>query len=510
MTRENEAAEKQKKAELDRIEKARKAKIRNTVLGLTSLLVVCIVVLFFTIIKPNMTYNDAKALMDNKKYTEAAELFDSISHHKDAEDQAKACYYSEAEIQLAGGNYEEAASLYSHLGDYKDAVEKWSECQYNMAIYLYNSQNYEDALLKFEEIDDYKDSASYIAQSLLTDCKYHWSYVDSLDEEKGTPSTVYGNTKIKELTDGLTAAYFDGDGDYIECGRGMNITDNWSFHTVICCEDVDREYSAFFAKYEVDYDGAYAFSVCEGRINIWITTDDGHEEIWSDYEVSNGEWLDVSVVKEGDVVKLYINGALDAEENIYDINTNDDMVTIGRQALFFDDDLQFKGYIAEISIFENALTENAIHSLAMNSLYDNGMPKYEMANALSWNGHRYALFSNMNSWEDAKAYCESIGGHLAVIESAEENVALFDYICSKGVENAYFGYSDSVEEDSWTWVDGSSSAYANWHSGEPNGESSNEDYAMFYYKFDDGTWNDGDFGGSTVNGGTTYICEWDQ
>lgn len=429
VTRENEAAAKEKKAELDRIEKARKAQVRNTALGLMSLLVIGIVVLFFTVIKPNMTYNEAKELMASKDYVAAAELFESISQHKDAADQANACRYSEAEELLVKQNYEEAASIYAQLGDYKDSTEKWNECQYNLATDLYDSQNYEEALSKFEEIDDYKDSASYITQSLLTNCKYHWSFVDSLDEENGTSSTVYGNTKIKELSDGLFASYFDGDGDYIECGRGMNITDNWSFHTVICCEDVDREYSAFFAKYEVNYEGAYAFSISEGRINIWITTADGHEEIWSNCEVSNGEWVDISVVKEDCDVKLYVNGVLDAEKTVYDVNTNDDMVTIGRQALFFDDDLQFKGYISEISIFENALTENAVRSLASESLYDNGMPKYEMADALSWNGHKYALFSNMNSWEAAQEYCESIGGHLAVIESAEENAVLFDYVC---------------------------------------------------------------------------------
>lgn len=33
---------------------------------------------------------------------------------------------------------------------------------------------------------------------------------------------------------------------------------------------------------------------------------------------------------------------------------------------------------------------------------------------------------------------------------------------------------------------------------------------MFYYKFSDGTWNDGDFGGVTVRGGIAFICEWDN
>lgn len=170
VTRENEAAEKQKKAELGRIEKARKAQVRNTVLGLLSLLVIGIVVLFFTVIKPNMTYKEAKALMEVKKYTEAAELFESIIQHKDAADQVRACRYFEAELQFTKSNYEEAASLYNQLGDYKDAVEKWNECQYIKAVAFYESQNYVDALKIFEELGDYKDSLA-----LSDECRtYFW------------------------------------------------------------------------------------------------------------------------------------------------------------------------------------------------------------------------------------------------------------------------------------------------------------------------------------------------
>ncbi|WRK53233.1 hypothetical protein SD457_24625 [Coprobacillaceae bacterium CR2/5/TPMF4] len=31
---------------------------------------------------------------------------------------------------------------------------------------------------------------------------------------------------------------------------------------------------------------------------------------------------------------------------------------------------------------------------------------------------------------------------------------------------------------------------------------------MFYYKYSDGTWNDGDFGHQTVNSNAAFICEW--
>lgn len=117
---------------------------------------------------------------------------------------------------------------------------------------------------------------------------------------------------------------------------------------------------------------------------------------------------------------------------------------------------------------------------------------------------RYRLFDDAGSWEEARRLCEERGGHLATISSAEENAEIFAYMRSQGVESAYFGLSDAASEGRWEWVTGEEPRYTNWHSGEPNSENSREDYGMFFYKFPDGTWNDGDFGGDNW-----YICEWD-
>lgn len=126
-------------------------------------------------------------------------------------------------------------------------------------------------------------------------------------------------------------------------------------------------------------------------------------------------------------------------------------------------------------------------------------------NALKYNGHSYYLFNEGMTWEEAKTYCESRGGHLAVINNAAENSKLFNYMKSKGYDSAYFGLSDAIKEGTWTWATGDSSSYRNWASGEPNG-GTYENYGMFYYKFTNGTWNDGDFGSEGIN---TFICEWD-
>lgn len=130
------------------------------------------------------------------------------------------------------------------------------------------------------------------------------------------------------------------------------------------------------------------------------------------------------------------------------------------------------------------------------------------SDALYYNGHYYAVFNLHSGWEEAKAYCESLGGYLATITSQEENDAVFEYMTDQGYDSAYFGYTDEETEGTWKWVNGEKSDYTNWNPGEPNAENSKEDYAMFYYKYPEGTWNDGDFGGSTVGNDRAFICEW--
>ncbi|MCD7819498.1 MAG: hypothetical protein LUH07_10675 [Lachnospiraceae bacterium] len=126
-----------------------------------------------------------------------------------------------------------------------------------------------------------------------------------------------------------------------------------------------------------------------------------------------------------------------------------------------------------------------------------------------WNGHYYYIFAYVcDTWNEAKAYCEALGGYLAVISSEEENAALCSYWAASGYKTAYFGYSDSEEEGSWVWVSNEDSTYTNWASGEPNSENIKEDFAEFYYGYPEGEWNDGDYNERTQGDTKVFICEW--
>ena len=125
--------------------------------------------------------------------------------------------------------------------------------------------------------------------------------------------------------------------------------------------------------------------------------------------------------------------------------------------------------------------------------------------ALRWNGHKYALIYNNSlniaTWEEAEAYCNALGGHLATITSMEENNAIYRFISKYWAQDEmFFGFSDVQEEGTWTWVNGEQSDYTYWHEGEPNNSNNNQNYAIID---GDGTWYDADFNFSS------FICEWD-
>lgn len=124
-----------------------------------------------------------------------------------------------------------------------------------------------------------------------------------------------------------------------------------------------------------------------------------------------------------------------------------------------------------------------------------------------YNGHSYYIFHNEDyTWEDAENYCESMGGHLATITSAGENSFLFQCLSKSGLtKSAYFGLFRIG--DNWKWVTGEEVSYTNWHSGEPS-KGYKEEHGMYFYQFNNDTWNDGYVSGSKLSE-RNFICEWD-
>ncbi|KAK6739845.1 hypothetical protein RB195_008384 [Necator americanus] len=99
------------------------------------------------------------------------------------------------------------------------------------------------------------------------------------------------------------------------------------------------------------------------------------------------------------------------------------------------------------------------------------------------------IFRETANWENAKKFCESIGGHLAVANSIEEHEfmkALHLLSFNKG--RTWIGFRrDKTAKTGWRWVDGSTQMFNVWHQGEPNNEAGRENYGNLE---SDGLWND--------------------
>ncbi len=135
--------------------------------------------------------------------------------------------------------------------------------------------------------------------------------------------------------------------------------------------------------------------------------------------------------------------------------------------------------------------------------------------SFSYNGHTYDIVASALTWEQAGAEALRRGGYLAIISTAEENLAIYQHAAALlgrapsapdggGSRYVWIGGSDLVTEGDWRWSDGSTLAgsYANWGKGswgdEPYDEGGQDALAMGLERWPNGTgglgsggqWND--------------------
>lgn len=101
--------------------------------------------------------------------------------------------------------------------------------------------------------------------------------------------------------------------------------------------------------------------------------------------------------------------------------------------------------------------------------------------------HKYVLLSG-GTWTQAEKIAHSLGGHLAVINSAAENewIRLNTIAIPGNPQQLYIGLHDQAVEGKFQWVNHEPVSYTNWGAGEPN-NSNDEDFTLMN---SNGTWND--------------------
>ncbi len=172
---------------------------------------------------------------------------------------------------------------------------------------------------------------------------------------------------------------------------------------------------------------------------------------------------------------------------------------------------EFSGYVPKNETESVVLSENE-EANRITFIYETrgSIP----ASAMRFNGHSYYAYvsSDGPSFWEAVSLCENMGGYMAVINTDEENRALYDYVFHQlHYKSAYFGYTDDSSEGSWYWVGPDSSTYENFDEGEPDNQKHGEvteNFALFYHGDPPYRWNDGDFG-PDPNGDVIFLIEWD-
>ena len=142
------------------------------------------------------------------------------------------------------------------------------------------------------------------------------------------------------------------------------------------------------------------------------------------------------------------------------------------------------------------------------------------AEAIQFNGHRYQLIDVGMTWEEAQAYCQSVGGHLVTITSQEEQ-NFIESLLSYGTKNNYWLGGFKGDTGQWQWITGETPVYSNWASNQPDNTNGLENALMIYKGINPvnpnqpGQWNDlnsnGTCGTETFFGTENFgfVCEWD-
>ena len=127
---------------------------------------------------------------------------------------------------------------------------------------------------------------------------------------------------------------------------------------------------------------------------------------------------------------------------------------------------------------------------------------YSHVNTVSYNGHTYYLYNDCLTWDEAKAKCEELGGHLVTITSTDEQETVAGLIQRQARRGYWIGGSS---DNGSTWVNGEEFSYSNWEPGEPNADGGEDCYGIYT---DKGTWND--WLGSDRTLGLGFVCEWNE
>ena len=202
--------------------------------------------------KRAIQYNKAQDLVQQERYSEAADAFAELGNYKDAsalvsesqekaaELQQKRAAYETAENMMNAGDYEGALAAFEALGDYSDAamkagaardaleekqrleeeerlarIEQQNSEAYDAAMNLLSSGDYEGAIVAFEALGDYGDAAAQAnaARNALTQKQQEEAELARVEQQNSEAYSAAAELMNSGNYEAAAAA-FDALGDY--------------------------------------------------------------------------------------------------------------------------------------------------------------------------------------------------------------------------------------------------------------------------------------------------------
>lgn len=207
--------------------------------------------------------------------------------------------------------------------------------------------------------------------------------------------------------------------------------------------------------------------------------------------------------------------------------------------MYYSRKLRTDGIRVQLHMFTAALYENPTYSpgtierLLRASATDLGASGYDeyygaglvnlrpfVVKSNRFEGHTYRLYQTKINWNEAKEKCESLGGHMVTITSAEEQNAIEELLkkYAKINQNYWIGLTDSESEGDWSkWITGEDVIFKRWGDDQPDDDyTGGQNYGVIVTgnlysntQFIFGDWDDisEDQINNLIDG---YICEWDN
>lgn len=124
--------------------------------------------------------------------------------------------------------------------------------------------------------------------------------------------------------------------------------------------------------------------------------------------------------------------------------------------------------------------------------------------AKEWNGHYYKVIGQKMNWDEAKKFCESVGGHLATAETSAENEMLKELVMKYGNNRYNFYLIGGIYQNNvWRWITGKPIIdYFDWVNGA-------EGTSAYKYLCLNGA-KEGKWVATHDNVHCEFICEWEN